>query len=65
MDDSERDELLGRLDERTEKMVDWQIKQNGDIAELKAWRNLTVGFFSAITMLAGSGGVVYLLAEVL
>jgi hypothetical protein len=65
MNDSARDELLGRLDERTEKMVGWQIKQNGDIAELKAWKNFVVGGMSVLTLFFGSGGVVYLIAEVL
>ena len=59
MTDSERDELLGRLDERTlnmatgledfrEEMRGWQREQNGDIRALQRWQAKLTGAFGVV-----------------
>ena len=60
MNASQRDELLGRLDERSEHMAadlaemkEWQREQNGDIDALKAWQAKLTGAFcilAAVTL---------------
>ena len=59
MDDSERDELLGRLDERTEniqkdtgKMEKHLDKLNNRTSDLEKWRSRLVGGFAAVAVAA-------------
>ena len=66
MTDSERDELLGRLDERTENIQDslremkgWQQEQNGDILALKQWQAKLTGAFCVLAAV-----VVFFQAEI-
>lgn len=70
MTDSERDELLGRLDERTlnittgledfrEEMREWQKDQNGDIRALQKWQAKLTGAFGVLAVI-----VVFFQAEI-
>ena len=57
MEDADRDELLGRLDERSAhaatdlaEMKEWQKEQNGDILALKQWQAKLTGAFGVLAV---------------
>jgi hypothetical protein len=48
---SERDLLLGRLDERTESMIKKLDAHNGDIRALKTWQARLTGAFGVVAFI--------------
>ena len=66
MNASERDLLLGRLDERSESaakdlkdMKEWQREQNGDILALQKWQAKLTGAFGILAVV-----VIFFQAEI-
>lgn len=51
MNASERDLLLGRLDERTESMIKKLDVHNGDIRALKTWQARLTGAFGVVAFI--------------